>query len=519
MSGLEVSGGAAGVLARVADLRRKAGLLDGHGDDVVALSGRARGAAAAGCLLSTAPFSPGTAARATGELLQAGAALALLALRLEGAARVLRLRAELLETADAGVDWLRVTSRDLAEVAAGNAARVLVVPAVVGAVVVGGVVYVGAWQRRRAELYRDVLTGRVPVWQLPARELAAPRETAEDLADLVLDPRTLEGAGRLLVEHPEITDAVTGGLPELAQGFAGPLAPLLPSDLQGSVAALLGVGRRHGLFDDPEIRVYEDEAPSPDVARLTFTSLADLFASQEQLMDSTEHEEERSTVRIREVAVPGGGSRWVVQVPGTQEWDPRSGYDPSDGTTNLELMDDGQAALLRAVLTAMRDAGIRAQDEVLLTGHSQGGIAAVALASSPQGRTAFPGITHVVTAGSPVALFDVPREVTVLSMEHTRDPVPRLDGADNPDAVNWTTVRRDALPDVQADAAARGTSPWNPLGSHGGSHYTDTAALLDAGEAPGVAPVMEGLRPFLSGQGRTVDYTLTRKPEQEGPPA
>lgn len=519
MSGLEVTGGAAGVLARVADLRLKAGLLDGHGDDVAALAGRARGAAASGCLLGTAPFSPGTAARATGALLQAGASLALLALRLEGAARVLRLRAELVETADAGADGLRVGSRDLAEVAAGHAARALVLPALVGAVVVGGVVYVGAWQRHRAELYRDVLTGRVPVRQLPARELAAPGRAGEELVDgvtdLLLDPRTLDGAGRLLVEHPEITDAVTGGLPELAQGFAGPFAPLLPSDLQGSVTALLGAGRRVGLFHDPEITVSLDREPPPEVAGLEFTCLADLFASQEQLFSSSRAEHDRSTVRVREVVGPDGRSRWVVQVPGTQEWDPRSGHDPSDGTTNLELMDDGQAALLRAVMAAMTASGVQPDDEVLLTGHSQGGIAAVALASSPQGRAAFPGISHVVTAGSPVALFDVPQGITVLSMEHTRDPVPRLDGADNPDAVNWTTVRRDALPDVQAEAAARGTTPWDPVGSHGGGHYTDTAAMLDAGQAPGAAPVMEGLRPFLTGEGRTLDHTLTREQEED----
>ncbi len=187
-----------------------------------------------------------------------------------------------------------------------------------------------------------------------------------------------------------------------------------------------------------------------------------------------------------------------------------SGLDPSDVTTNLELMDDGQAALCDAVLDAMTQAGIGAGDQVLLTGHSQGGIAAVALASDPLARERFPGMDHVVTAGSPVGLFDVPDEVTVLSLEHTRDPVPRLDGVDNPATPNWTTVTRDAFADVRA-ATPEGESPFNPIGSHGGVHYTNTAAMLDAGRAPGAAPVLDGLRPFLTGGGATVDYVLTRK--------
>ena len=65
-------------------------------------------------------------------------------------------------------------------------------------------------------------------------------------------------------------------------------------------------------------------------------------------------------------------------------------------------------------------------DPVVLVGHSQGGILAAALASDP-GFTRRNRVSHVVTSGSPVALFPVPPTTRVLSVERGDDPVPRLD--------------------------------------------------------------------------------------------
>lgn len=510
---LEVLGGAAGVAADLADVRRTAGLLDACGSDVAALAGRVRAAASAGCLLVSAPLSPVTAARAEAALLEAGlgpAGLTVLALRLEASAVVLRVRADLLELADGGVDLAGLHVREVAATAVGHAARTLVVPLAGGALAVGGGLLAAELLEGAGDLLLDALRGDVPVSDLDDRLTALPGAALDGVADRVrgaLDRLDLDARAQdLLREHPQVTEAVTAGLPDALQGFAGPAGPLLPDDLEGVVAALLAVGRSRGLLTDSDVRAVRSPVAPPPLA---FASLADLFASQAQLAEGTRHRPSGSAVRVRRVD-DGGAVRWVVQVPGTQEWGPRAGRDPSDTTTNLELMDDGRAALLAGVLQAMRDAGVGAHDDVLLTGHSQGGIAALALACDPVARAEFRGLDTVVTAGSPVGRLRPPPDVTVLSLEHLRDPVPRLDGSPNPDAARWTTVRRDALPDVVAQHGPGSAAALDPVSSHGGSTYTATAAAVDASRDPALQPVLSALAPFLGGRGETLDYVLDR---------
>ncbi len=157
-------------------------------------------------------------------------------------------------------------------------------------------------------------------------------------------------------------------------------------------------------------------------------------------------------VRVVEVAAPGGGSAWVVVVPGTQVWSPVAGSNPFDLTTDVRAVTGATtvaaAGVVAALDTAMRasaarrglPAGGTAAEPVLLVGHSQGGILAAGLAADAR----FAGthhVTHVVTTGSPVALFPVPAGTHVLSVEHADDPVPTLDLSPNPGRPGWLTLR------------------------------------------------------------------------------
>ena len=104
--------------------------------------------------------------------------------------------------------------------------------------------------------------------------------------------------------------------------------------------------------------------------------------------------------------------------------------------------------------TRWHQAGIGPHEPVLLVGHSLGGMEAAALASRDTGFA----ITDVVTAGSPTAQVDgFPDGVRVLSLEHHGDVVPLLDGADNPDSVEQTTVTFDdgGRPGGRGDARLR----------------------------------------------------------------
>ena len=221
--------------------------------------------------------------------------------------------------------------------------------------------------------------------------------------------------GGWLVDRPDGTD---GG----AAGPSSVVVRAVPPTLRGPLApSSVGPGRVPGV--------------------------ADLVAAGEDLAGGR--------VRILETSRPGGGSAWVVVVPGTQEWSPRAGPNPFDLTTDLRLL-TGEATVAAAGVAAAlglarsRSGRAGADDPVLLVGHSQGGILAAALASDA-GFTRDHRVTHVVTSGAPVGLFPVPSRVRVLSVEHADDPVPRLDLTPNPAHATWLTVSGPAAATIPVD--------------------------------------------------------------------
>src|SRR5690606_41329898 len=80
-----------------------------------------------------------------------------------------------------------------------------------------------------------------------------------------------------------------------------------------------------------------------------------------------------------------------------------------------------QAASERAVLLAMRRAGIGPQDSVMLVGWSQGGIVAGAIASDQNSGFT---VRAIAVAGSPIDHMPIPDSVSVLAFQHDGDHVP-----------------------------------------------------------------------------------------------
>ncbi len=152
----------------------------------------------------------------------------------------------------------------------------------------------------------------------------------------------------------------------------------------------------------------------------------------------------------------------------------------------------------------MAKAGIQ-PGPVLLTGHSQGGITAASLASDPAFMSRY-NVTDIVTGGSPIGRFDIPESVNVLSIEHTQDPVPRLDGVPNPERHNWTTVHRNL-------ATAPNGAPLTDVGqAHNGVGYITTGELVDHSKDPSIVRARESLRRFLiDSPDEITDYTMTRQ--------
>ncbi|MDI2034854.1 hypothetical protein [Paenarthrobacter nitroguajacolicus] len=138
---------------------------------------------------------------------------------------------------------------------------------------------------------------------------------------------------------------------------------------------------------------------------------------------------EDTGIRITTVDKPGGPPAYIVSIPGTTRWMPDGAANPTDLTGNLELAGGNLSTAAEAVRLAMEKAGIPNDAPVMLSGHSQGGMIATALASDSSFTNRF-NVTNVVTFGSPVDSAPIPASIDVLALQHAGDPVPQVDLAD-----------------------------------------------------------------------------------------
>ena len=223
--------------------------------------------------------------------------------------------------------------------------------------------------------------------------------------------------------------------------------------------------------------------------------LADLV---DQLADR--NETEPGEVSISFVTGADGRRRAIVDIPGTKSWTPGPSDDITSLSTNARAIVGAPTSYEQGVLRAMGESGIRPDDEVMLVGHSEGGMVAVNTARDAVAGKRFT-VTHVVTAGSPVGrtVDDVPASVRVLALENRADVVPHLDGADNPDRPNVTTVAFSAdHGDIVHNHALR-------------ESYALGAADCDASNDASVRAFLDSADGFLSGRSeRTHAFLITR---------
>jgi hypothetical protein len=204
-------------------------------------------------------------------------------------------------------------------------------------------------------------------------------------------------------------------------------------------------------------------------------------------------------LRVERIQAAGGRRAWVVEIPGIRAWSPRAGPQPLDLTGAVHAMAGRPTAASQAVRAALRSAGARPGEPVLLAGHSEGGMVAALTAADPAARREF-DITHVVTFGAPISESDLPDGVQVLAVEHTDDVVPRLDGVADPDRPTWVTVSRDAGADPRPLRGSR-----DPLAAaHGLAGYTRTAAAVDVSGDPSIRAWRDSAAAFFPGPGARV---------------
>ena len=268
--------------------------------------------------------------------------------------------------------------------------------------------------RLAAAAYRQVDQLSTDLQDLVAGGVSALPALAHAAAVLARTADPVHAAETVVADDPELADVLVSvlGVPSLLHAAAAQLP-------DGH-----GVARGTGL-------------DGTGVAGRPPRQLTDLLDDLAQRNGDGRHGE----IDVRILTLSDGSRRAIVDITGTKSWDPLPTSDVTSLTTNGRALVGESTAYEQGVLAAMRRAGVRSTDDVMLVGHSEGGMVAVTAARDALAGGKF-NVTHVITSGAPIGLTvsALPSRVQVLALENERDVVPHLDGVANPDKPNVTTV-------------------------------------------------------------------------------
>ncbi|WP_159803356.1 hypothetical protein [Arthrobacter zhaoguopingii] len=331
-------------------------------------------------------------------------------------------------------------------------------------------------------------------WLPGGREACAAGRAAAEALDAARG-RTAESGNELQETAGRITRA---RLAYLAADAAARLAVLGATEsVELSARAAASAATREGLL-----------VPGP----LALTTPAEV----EQLAFGGTVEAITDRLAAVEAAPPGSfeilrtdgpaGPAYLVILPGTQPSEPGN---PFDATGIAEAVNEDSRYVGAAVAQALREAGARPGETVLLAGYSQGGMHAMNLAAGGAVGGTY-DVRLVVTLGSPTG-WEPTGTAEYLHLEHAADTVPALDGGPAPDEPNRVTVRADSpVPALPAGPGAEGKG----LGAaHKLATYAQTAALVDASALPSLAPAAAALA-ATGGRAQRHLYRAVRRPAE-----
>ncbi|MDO5628323.1 MAG: alpha/beta fold hydrolase [Mobilicoccus sp.] len=193
---------------------------------------------------------------------------------------------------------------------------------------------------------------------------------------------------------------------------------------------------------------------------------------------------------------------YVVAIPGTSGWDVIDYRDHDRVRTlrpNLEGAGGAASAEARLVPEVLKAAGVPPGAEVLLVGHSQGGMTAMAAAALPAMRGYR---VQVLTGGSPVGRMPEIPGVRYTHLQNRGDAVPHLDQTPNRRSRGQVTV-------------TMGEKRGSVLDAHSLDRYQENGADLDENppDDPGWQEHMDALeRSGHLATGENEEFTTTRVP-------
>lgn len=227
-------------------------------------------------------------------------------------------------------------------------------------------------------------------------------------------------------------------------------------------------------------------------------------------------------VRITTAEGPNGPTA-IVSIPGTETWNPLAGSNAMDVTGNLVTAGGGESTMTEAVKLAIENANLPEGTEIMLAGHSQGGMTAAAIAADPA-FVAEHNVTNLMTFGSPIDSTHVAPGVDVLELQHSGDAVPRLDlGDDRVGPVGGFPQNNSSHTTVTMDNPDEQNAWWGNLGvapalvaegltNHDHGYYSDS--LDNNSNNPELAAYQQQLvqRGFLGGDSvSAVDVSVGRE--------
>jgi hypothetical protein len=350
--------------------------------------------------------------------------------------------------------------------------------------------------RLAAECYRSV--DRLRAQAVPAaRSLARLPAAGSALAHGDL--------ARFIYEDPELAGAVVMGASVAVSNAGRVIAPAMPA--MPAIGAMRGMPvedaarRLSGLYREHPVQIVPS-GPDRDVDRAgPPRDLTGLIAG----LTRRNEQGDGGAIDVRVLTRTGSDGiarrSVIVDITGTKEWNLpfTSSATVADAGTNLHALAGVPTGYQHGVEMALEQAGVTADEPVMLVGHSQGGMVATRLATSLRTSGRF-NVTHVVTAGSPIGAMDLPHSVIALSLENRGDVVPQLDGADNPHRANRYTVG--------VDRGGQSLASRHSLTDG----YLPAAVDVDASHDPALGSWYASAQPFLTGdEVQTMAYQVRPK--------
>ncbi|GIJ00033.1 PGAP1-like protein [Sediminihabitans luteus] len=284
-------------------------------------------------------------------------------------------------------------------------------------------------------------------------------------------------------------EAMAGGLSQVIAHGPGLLGPLddgsRDADVPGAaddLGRLLSVYRAR--FEELPV-VTEVDATGVDLG--SPRTMREALENLDVLYDHDSDALPTGSVGVQRILGDDGATRWLVTVPGTQ-LGPGTAF---GAVQDVQAMASDAAVrertdTVQVVLESMRRAGVGADEDVMIVGHSLGGMAATVVAGAATGFR----VRQVVTAGSPVALYPVPSDVRATHVEVTGEVVSALDGAPNPAVENRVTVAGRIDPAAMGDDAL----------AHSMRYQLDVLDAATAEGSPALGANLAAAQDFLDGE-------------------